>query len=974
MGITVASKPAPSALPTMGKARSVNREKITTVICILTAIFLGVILLGLVELWLRVPAWQLTVMAAVQAVAWMISGIALFPRLKRLAPRIYLLISAMSLSMLGMAVLVDGMAVQAALVLLSYTILVTSATITGQSAERGLSFGILSAWVTSLAGLLVPLTKTAFPILGWVFPIMLGSFIVVYIILLALRYILASLRIRLILASLVIVLIPLLAVTFFQALFVQSSVTERIQEALNSAVYQTAVRVDDFLDANRTNIGQDATLPILGQYLDQSADKRAGSQAEKELRIAFQALQKRAQPYLVSYGLLDITGLVLQDFNPAEVGQSEGYTDYYSEAARGRTYVSNIVFSEKDQLPYVYFSSPVYFEGGRRPVGILRAKYNAAIFQSLLVQNQNLVGQDTSPILVDENYMRLGDAASPNKVYQTLSALTEVQTMLLRSTWRLPAQADLPVSTNLTELADTLVNRPTEKFFTTSFESSRRFVSVSRLNNKPWTVLYTQDASVLNQLSSTQQRTVAVVSCLLAGLIALISTSFAGAITQPITRLTETAEKISAGDLSVNAPVTNDEIGTMAHAFNLMTGRLREFVSELEDRVNARTQELAERNESLTLRSRQIQTISEVAHSIASTQNLETLLSDVTRLVSERFNFYHVGIFLIDENREFAVLRAANSEGGLRMLARQHKLKVGQVGIVGYVTGKGLPRIATDVGSDSVYFNNRDLPATRSEMALPLMTGDTVIGAIDVQSTQSNAFSNQDIELFSTLADQIAIAILNSRAFEETQHALEEARRVNQRYLHQEWNKESIERMHYTYEYTRQGVVARDRSVTPAIDAVFLTGEPVIKSAVQQDGTHTPAILGIPIKLRGETIGIIHLQDQGFEDREWAVEEIETVQSIADQVAQALENARLFEQIVRRADRERRVLEITGKIRSTTDPQAMLKIAVEELQRALHASKTMVIMNGGGPEVQYQNAPGDAYSSGNPGVEDAGLA
>ena len=92
-------------------------------------------------------------------------------------------------------------------------------------------------------------------------------------------------------------------------------------------------------------------------------------------------------------------------------------------------------------------------------------------------------------------------------------------------------------------------------------------------------------------------------------------------------------------------------------------------------------------------------------------------------------------------------------------------------------------------------------------------------------------------------------------------------------------------------------------------------------------------VMGIPIKLRGETIGIIHLQDERAAERTWAAEEIQTVQSIADQVAQALENARLFEQTVRRADRERKVLEITSKIRSTTDPQAMMQIAIEELQR-----------------------------------------
>jgi GAF domain-containing protein len=139
----------------------------------------------------------------------------------------------------------------------------------------------------------------------------------------------------------------------------------------------------------------------------------------------------------------------------------------------------------------------------------------------------------------------------------------------------------------------------------------------------------------------------------------------------------------------------------------------------------------------------------------------------------------------------------------------------------------------------------------------------------------------------------------------------------------------------------------------------------LVKSALQAEGANEPAMMGVPIKLRGETIGIIHLQDQGSEEREWVQEEIDAVQSIADQVAQALENARLFEQTVRRADRERKVLEITSKIRSTNDPQAMLQIAVDELQRALHARKTQVILNDSAIGNQNSNGHHPNGSNGN---------
>ena len=167
----------------------------------------------------------------------------------------------------------------------------------------------------------------------------------------------------------------------------------------------------------------------------------------------------------------------------------------------------------------------------------------------------------------------------------------------------------------------------------------------------------------------------------------MFSAIFARELTKPISRLTVAAQKITGGDLTVSAPVSNDEIGTLANAFNIMTGRLRQFINELEDRVRSRTSELAERNEALTFRNRQIQTIGEVARSRSPPHRTwKSLLDEVTSLVSGRFSFYHVGIFLLDDNQEYAVLRAANSAGGKRMLARQHKLAVGQTGIVGYVT------------------------------------------------------------------------------------------------------------------------------------------------------------------------------------------------------------------------------------------------------------------------------------------------
>ena len=205
--------------------------------------------------------------------------------------------------------------------------------------------------------------------------------------------------------------------------------------------------------------------------------------------------------------------------------------------------------------------------------------------------------------------------------------------------------------------------------------------------------------------------------------------------------------------------------------------KLQELNQSLEDRVTSRTADLEQANQRNEKRVKQFEAIAQVAHATTANESLETLLPRLVSLVSEQFGFYHTGIFLMDENRGYAVLSAANSTGGKQMLERGHKLQVGQSGIVGFVSATGTPRIALDVGSDAVYFDNPDLPNTRSEMALPLRILDEIIGVLDVQSTEENAFLEEDIDILSTLTDQVAIAIQNSRTYQTMQKLLQDAQK-----------------------------------------------------------------------------------------------------------------------------------------------------------------------------------------------------
>jgi len=345
---------------------------------------------------------------------------------------------------------------------------------------------------------------------------------------------------------------------------------------------------------------------------------------------------------------------------------------------------------------------------------------------------------------------------------------------------------------------------------------------------------------------------------------------------------------------------------------------------DLRDALEIRVQE---RTASLEKRATQIQTVASLARTIASMQDLNALLPNIAKLVSEQFGYYHTGIFLLDEAGKYAVLKAANSDGGKRMLNRGHRLLLDANSIVGYVTSRGEPRIALDVGADSVYFNNPDLQETRSEMALPLRVGGHVIGALDVQSIQTNAFSQEDTFVLSTLADQIAIAIQNSSLFGEAQKALSDAQSTYEKYVTQSWNS-------FVQQAKHTGFVFDGKQVTP-LDSQSKREQ--IRAAIQTGSLSlekSSLTVAIPIKLRGQTIGVLDVRSKKGE-RAWTRDEITLLEAAAERAALALENARHVEGAQRRAARERAIGDISTKIGASSSFEYILQTAVEELGRKI---------------------------------------
>jgi GAF domain-containing protein len=386
-----------------------------------------------------------------------------------------------------------------------------------------------------------------------------------------------------------------------------------------------------------------------------------------------------------------------------------------------------------------------------------------------------------------------------------------------------------------------------------------------------------------------------------------------------------------------------DRLNTMKTELTAKNQEIQKIAETLESTIAARTSELDAANLRNERRARQFEAIAKISRVITQTQNLDTLLTQVTELISGQFDYYHTGVFLLDANNEYAVLIAANSAGGKKMLERGHKLKIGQTGIVGYVAGAGLPRIALDTGADAIYFDNPDLPETRSEMALPLIRkGNEIIGVLDVQSREANAFDQEDVRSLSTLADQVAVAIENSRLFEAQERVLNEAQAIYNRDLRESW-------LRFTRSKNIAGV-RRSKLKTSALpQPLDLPGaDEAVRSGgfVQKVGADGSPSLTLPIKLREQTVGVVYIKVG--KDRVWSDDDLDIIEAIMERAALSIENARLLEESRRTAEREHIIGEISAKISVGTQIEEILKTAARELGSHISGTQVTVEIGGGG--------------------------
>ncbi len=268
------------------------------------------------------------------------------------------------------------------------------------------------------------------------------------------------------------------------------------------------------------------------------------------------------------------------------------------------------------------------------------------------------------------------------------------------------------------------------------------------------------------------------------GTLLVIASSFwvaSNRITKPLGALTKVTREFASGNWDIRASEERDnEIGELARTFNSMAAELSAYYRSLEYKVDERTE--------------YIHTASEVAQSIVATFNLDELLEKTARLIAEKLNYYHVGIFMLEDSGKTARLKAAHGPAAEKMLAEEHRLDADDSSIVGWVAANNRPHTASDVTKDPIYLKNKLLPDTRAEVAIPISIGNTVLGVLDVQSIHPNAFDDATTAVLVTLSNQLATTVQNVGFFEASDINLHELDRLYRasREIAQEQSKEGV--------------------------------------------------------------------------------------------------------------------------------------------------------------------------------------
>lgn len=578
-------------------------------------------------------------------------------------------------------------------------------------------------------------------------------------------------------------------------------------------------------------------------------------------------------------------------------------TDLFAQTRQGNRYISSVYIDEATSEPLVIMAVPAVDILGDFQ-GTLLAEVNLKFMWDLV--DRLKVGETGLAYVVDRqgNLLALGDISRVLRG-ENVSRLDTVGRFM-----RSPVSVDLVATSisrgiNGTNIVGTYVS----------------------LGVPDWAVV-TEVPFGEAYRSAIQSAAVAIFVLLVVAFLAALSAVYlARRLARPVLNLTATAGRIAAGEIDLQAAVEGPaETASLAAAFNTMTAQLRTFIGGLEQRV-------AERTHDLRQRSTYLEATADISRAATSILDPEQLIAETVDLIRERLDLYYVGLFLADERREWAVLRAGSGEAGQTMLARGYRIPLGQApsGMIGWSIQHAEARVALDADKDQVRLVAEELPETRSEAALPLRSRGQVLGALSVQSKELAAFDQDTVAVLQTMADQVAVALDNARLFAESQSVLEATREAYGQVTSQAWHELLRAQPDIGFRRDRQGLAPVGDTWHPEMAHVMRAGTTLSEQAS----------VATPIKVRGQVIGVIDAHKPEAAGH-WTAQEVHVIETLADQLGVALEGARLFRDARRHAAHEQAVRRVTEEMRRGQDMESILRTTVAELGRVLGVPRAYV--------------------------------
>jgi GAF domain-containing protein/HAMP domain-containing protein len=594
--------------------------------------------------------------------------------------------------------------------------------------------------------------------------------------------------------------------------------------------------------------------------------------------------------------------------------------DLLDQVEQEQRFTSEVYFDEETSEPLVILAVPVKDVFGDFQ-GALLAEVNLKFMWDVVDRLQ--VGETGTAYVVDKqgNLIAFGDAARVLKG-ENLAQLMEVAEF---------------------------VNGSNED------ESQLYYIGI---NGAPVASAYvplgTPDWAVVTEIpvEEAYQSTI-IRAAILVGTVLVLATLAAGAgiytaryLTKPLLNLTQTATRLAQGEIGLRAALEGPlEVVRLAGAFNEMTAQLRELIGSLEERVAART--------------RRLETIAVVTERLTAILDFEQLLQQMVDEIKEKFAYYHAHVYTLDDQGQNLALAAGVGEAGAQMKARGHSIPLdATTSLVARAARTGEVVRVDNVREAPDWLPNPLLPDTYSEMAVPIISEEKVVGVLDVQQNRVAGLDEGDASLLRSLAGQVAIAVRNARLFTQTQAALDKAQSFQRLYMGEAWEHLIMARPTTDYEYRQDPLPPLSETTTPEAVAALQQGQMVRLEAERKraaDGplnpengqelahnpTSAPIALATPLKLRDEIIGVLGLHATDSR-RSWTEDELALIESVSEQMALAIENARLFEDTQRSAWRDQVVSETTAKVWSSAEIEEVLKAAVAQLGDKLRASEVVI--------------------------------